>query len=104
LGRHAGVYDEPRRILGAISGVELIEMEWNSKFSKCCGAGGGFRSGRPDDAIAIAAKRIREAESTGANLLVTACPFCLRNLSDGAKSIGSDIEVRTVESLVADQL
>ncbi len=104
LGRHAGVFEEPRRILEAIPEVELVEMEWNSKFSKCCGAGGGFKGGRPDDAIAVAARRIKEAESTGASLLVTACPFCLRNLSDGAKSIDSDIEVRTIESLVAGQL
>jgi heterodisulfide reductase subunit D len=104
LGRHAGVYYESRRILGAIPGVELVEMEWNRKFSKCCGAGGGFRSGRPDDAIAVAAKRVTEAESTGASILVTACPFCLRNLSDGAKSTDSNIEVRTIESLIAAQL
>jgi heterodisulfide reductase subunit D len=104
LGRHAGVYEAPRSILSAIPGVELLEMEWNRKFSKCCGAGGGFRSGRPEDAKAIAAQRIKQAESTGANILVTACPFCLRNLSDGATLIGSDIEVRTIESLVAQQL
>jgi heterodisulfide reductase subunit D len=104
LGRHAGVYDEPRRILSAIPGVEMVEMEWNRKFSKCCGAGGGFRSGRPEDAIAVAALRVKEAESTGASILVTACPFCLRNLSDGAKSIGSSIEVRTIESLLAQQM
>jgi Fe-S oxidoreductase len=79
-------------------------MEWTRKFSKCCGAGGGFRSGRPDDAIEVAAKRVREAESTGASILATACPFCLRNLSDGAKSIGSKIEVRTIESLIVAQM
>ena len=104
LGRHAGVYDEPRRILRAIPGVEIVEMEWNQRFSKCCGAGGGFRSGRPEDAIAVAALRVKEAEATGASILVTACPFCLRNLSDGAKSIGSSIEVRTIESLLSQQL
>lgn len=104
LGRHAGVFDEPRRILSVIPDVELVEMEWNRKFSKCCGAGGGFRSGRPNDAIAVAAQRIREAESTGASILATACPFCLRNLSDGAKSIRSNIEIRTIESLVTSQL
>ncbi|MFX1270262.1 MAG: (Fe-S)-binding protein [Promethearchaeota archaeon] len=104
LGRHAGIYDEPRRILSAIPGVEMVEMEWNRKFSKCCGAGGGFRSGRPADAIAVAVLRVKEAESAGADILVTACPFCLRNLSDGAKSIGSSIEVRTIESLLAQQL
>jgi heterodisulfide reductase subunit D len=104
LGRHAGVYEEPRRILSAIPGVEMVEMEWNRKFSKCCGAGGGFRSGRPEDAIAVAALRVKEAESIGASILVTACPFCLRNLTDGAKSIGSSIEVKTIESLLAQQL
>ncbi|MFW9804793.1 MAG: (Fe-S)-binding protein [Candidatus Thorarchaeota archaeon] len=104
LGRHAGIYDEPRRILRAILGAELVEMEWNRKFSKCCGTGGGFRGGRPADAIAVAALRVEEAESAGADIFVTICPFCLRNLSDGAKSIGSSIEVRTIESLLAQQL
>jgi heterodisulfide reductase subunit D len=104
LGRHAGIYDEPRRIIQAIPGLELVEMEWSHRFSKCCGAGGGFRSGREEDAIAIAARRVQEAESVGATILLTACPFCLRNLTDGAEGIGSDIKIRTVESLLAEQL
>jgi len=104
LGRHAGIYDEPRRIIQAIPGLKLVEMEWAHKFSKCCGAGGGFRSGREEDAIAIAARRVQEAESVGATILLTACPFCLRNLTDGAERIGSDIKIRTVESLLAEQL
>jgi heterodisulfide reductase subunit D len=104
LGRHAGIYDEPRRMIEVIPGLKLVEMEWTRKFSKCCGAGGGFRSGREEDAIAIAARRVQEAGSAGAVLLLTACPFCLRNLTDGAEHIGSDIKVRTVESLLAEQL
>lgn len=101
LGRHSGIYDTPRQLLSAIPGVELVEMEWNRKFARCCGAGGGFRAGRGEDAIAIAANRVREAEATGASILATACPFCLRNLRDGANSINSNIRIESIESLLA---
>jgi len=102
LGRHCGVYDEPRRILKAIPGVELVEMEWNRKISRCCGAGGGMKVGRPQDAAEIASCRVQEAKEAGASVLVTACPFCVRNLSDGARLIGSDIEIKTIEFLVSE--
>lgn len=102
LGRHSGIYEAPRQVLSSITGVELVEMEWNRKFAKCCGAGGGFRSGRGEDAVAIAANRVQEAEATGASILVTACPFCLRNLRDGAQSINSQMKIESVESLLAE--
>ena len=76
-------------------------MEWNQKTSKCCGAGDGLKVGGPDDAAQIAARRVQEAETTGASVLVTACPFCMRNLTDGAKLVHSRVEVVTLESLVA---
>ena len=79
-------------------------MEWSHKFAKCCGAGGGFRAGRGEDAIAVAANRVQEAEATGASFLVTACPFCLRNLRDGAQSINSQMKIESVESLLAELL
>ncbi|MFW9962678.1 MAG: (Fe-S)-binding protein [Candidatus Sifarchaeia archaeon] len=101
LGRHSGIYDAPRLMLSSIPGVKLVEMEWNRKFAKCCGAGGGFRAGKSNDAIAIAARRVQEAEATEATILVTACPFCLRNLRDGAASINSEIEIASVESMLA---
>ncbi len=101
LGRHSGIFDEPRNVLKSIPGVELVEMEWSRKFAKCCGAGGGFRSGRSEDAISIAADRVREAEASGATILTTSCPFCLRNLQDGANFIKSNIKVASVESLIA---
>lgn len=101
LSRHSGVYEAPRQILSSILGVTFVEMEWNRKFAKCCGAGGGFRSGRGEEAIAVAANRVQEAENTGASILVTACPFCLRNLRDGAESIKSSIKIESVESLLA---
>lgn len=102
LGRHSGVYEAPRQILSSIPKVQLVEMEWNRKFAKCCGAGGGFRAGRGEDAVAVAANRVREAEATGAEVLVTACPFCLRNLRDGAQSINSQMKIESVESLLSE--
>ena len=102
LSRHSGVYEAPRQILSSIPGIELVEMEWNRKFAKCCGAGGGFRAGREEDAIAVAANRVREAEATGASILTTACPFCLRNLRDGAASINSEMKIESIESLLAE--
>ncbi len=100
LGRHSGIYEEPRDVLNSIPNVQMIEMEWNRKFAKCCGAGGGFRSGRSDDAIDIAAKRVRDAEAIQASMLVTSCPFCLRNLQDGATRINSRIKIISIESLI----
>jgi heterodisulfide reductase subunit D len=102
LSRHSEIYEAPRQILSSIPGITLVEMEWNRKFAKCCGAGGGFRSGRSEEAVAVAANRVREAEDTGASILVTACPFCLRNLRDGAESIKSSMKIESVESLLAD--
>ena len=104
LGRHSGLYDVPRDILKSVPGLELVEMARSRQNARCCGAGGGFRAGNSEDAIAISANRVREAEATGASLLVTACPFCLRNLRDGAESINSRLKVESVESLLAKQL
>lgn len=100
LGRHMGVYDAPRDILKAIKGVELIEMPRNRVNSMCCGAGGGYKSQFNNFAVKIAADRIREAEATGAEYLVTSCPFCVTNLSQGAKAIGSKIKVVDVSDIL----
>lgn len=93
LGRHMGVYDAPRNIMAKIKGLELVEMKRNRVNSMCCGAGGGYKSQFNNFAVRIASDRVREAESTGAEYLVTACPFCVTNLSQGAAAIGSKIKV-----------
>ena len=82
LGRYTGVYDEPREILEAIPGVELVEMPRNRANAFCCGAGAGVRTAFPEFAGWVAGERVREAESTGAEMLVTACPFCEQNLGE----------------------
>lgn len=101
LNRHTSLnYAVPRTILKNIPGIDFIEMEWNRESARCCGAGGGVKSGFPDLALGIGKKRIVEAEETGAKLVVTPCPFCKRNLTDAAISLGSKMEVLDITELV----
>jgi Fe-S oxidoreductase len=96
LGRHAKVFDPPRNILKAIPGVQIVEMRHERDDSQCCGAGGGFKSAFNDMAESIAARRVQEAVDAGAELIVTACPFCQVNLMAGAKKAGLDIKTMDV--------
>jgi len=100
LGRHAGVFEEPRNILKKIKGVQFVEMERNRKQSRCCGAGGGYKSAFNDFAVNVAAERIKDAEETGAEILATSCPFCVLNLSAGAKKIGSKIKIMDISEML----
>lgn len=101
LGRHAGVFDEPRNVLKKIPGLELLEMPRNREKSHCCGAGGGFKIAFGEQAVNIAVGRVQEAVETGAELIVTPCPFCVVNLNAGAKKAGLDIKTMDLVELVA---
>lgn len=83
LGRHTGVFDAPRDVIKKIPGVEFREMEFNRDFSHCCGGGGGVRSAYPDESKKIACDRIDEITNIGVNTVITACPFCVNNLTLG---------------------
>lgn len=100
LGRHADVFDEPREILGSIPGLRLTEMKDSRELSRCCGGGGGVKTAYPGVSHRIAVKRIRQAEKTGASLLVTACPFCVQSLSSAAKDVESPLRVVDLSVLV----
>lgn len=100
LGRHVGIYEEPRKILESIPELELVEMENIKELARCCGAGGGFRAQFADDAITLAEIRANEAISAGAELIASCCPFCRLNLSDGVKKANAQIKVRDVSELV----
>ena len=94
-GRFAGVYDAPRKVIAAIPGVELVEMERTREKSWCCGAGGGLKSGDMDASSQIARPRVMEAEKTGAELLLSACPFCEQQFRDGMKA--QEVTMRTAD-------
>jgi len=104
LGRHNQVYDAPREVIGAIPGVQMVEMAHNRANSLCCG-GGGDRMWQEDlDAdVKMSEIRIREAEATGAEILITACPLCLIMLEDARKTTGLEhsLQVMDLNELVA---
>ena len=102
LGRHSEVYEAPRRVIESIGNVELIEMATNKRYAHCCGSGGGVKGTYGELANEAAGNRIREAEETRAELLLTACPFCYRGLKDGAKQVGSDIKVLDLPTFLLD--
>jgi Fe-S oxidoreductase len=95
-----GVYDIPREILRKIPGVNLIEMSRIRESAWCCGAGGGVKEAYPDFALWTATERLREAKSTGAKALVTACGWCRRNFMDAMKEGAEPIEVYDIIELV----
>ncbi len=88
-----GVYDDPREILKAIPGIELREMERIKEASWCCGAGGGAREAYPEFSRATANVRLDEAQSTGADAIVTACGWCERNFMDSIEADGARLKV-----------
>jgi Fe-S oxidoreductase len=94
-----GIYEAPRAILKAIPGLRLVEMERIKESSWCCGSGGGAKSAYPDFALATAKERVEEAEATGAGAIVTACPWCESNLSDGIDASGSRLRVEDILDL-----
>jgi Fe-S oxidoreductase len=95
-----GVYDEPRRVLKAIPGLELREMERIREWSWCCGAGGGVIDAFPEFATWTAAERIAEALSTGAEALVTACPWCERVFNDAVAENNYNMKIYDLAELV----
>jgi Fe-S oxidoreductase len=95
-----GIYDPPRDVLKAIPGLELIEMERIREYAWCCGAGGGVIDAYPDFSSWTAGERIEEAKSTGAEAIVSACPWCERNFLDAIKGKNADMKVYDVLELV----
>jgi len=96
-----GVYEEPRRVLCAVPGLELVEMERIKEYSWCCGAGGGVYDAFPEFAIWTARERLEEAASTGASAIVTACPWCERVFMDAVGENGFELKILDVVDVVA---
>lgn len=78
LGRHCGEYQAPREVIENVAW--LVDSEREKENSRCCGAGGGVKSAYPETALKLARRRIQDVGETEAELLVTACSFCILNL------------------------
>jgi len=90
LGRHNDVYLAPRKVVGSLKGVEIVEMERNGTTGMCCGAGGARMWMEESIGVKVNDERALEAISTGATRVATACPFCYIMLDDGVKAAGKD--------------
>jgi Fe-S oxidoreductase len=96
----SGVYEPPRDVLKSIPDLRLVEMERIKEYAWCCGAGGGVIDAFPDYASWTASERLREAKATGAEAMVTACPWCQRNFKDAIKQNGDRFKVYDIVELV----
>jgi Fe-S oxidoreductase len=99
-----GVYQAPREILKTIPGIELVEMIRNEENAFCCGGGGGVPAVFPEFALWTAAERLDEAASTGAETIVSSCPFCRSNFKAAIGSGNQDIQYRDLTELVVQAL
>lgn len=95
-----GCYDPPRNVINAIPGVELVEMERIKSYTWCCGAGGGVMEAYPDFAHWTAMERIEEAKASGAEALVTTCPWCVRNFKEALEEAGEEFPIYDVIELL----
>ncbi len=106
LGRHNGVYDEPRRLLKAVPGLELIEMVESREDALCCGGGGGRIWVETPKGERLSDLRLRQAMETGAGVLVTSCPYCITNFEDSRLTVGAadDIEIKDITEVVREAI
>ena len=103
LGRRNDIYDVPRKVLNGIPGVKLVEFGRSREDSLCCGGGGGrMWSDFEAEEERLANIRVREALEVGAEIIATACPFCLINIEDGIKSVNVEdsLKVKDLAELI----
>jgi Fe-S oxidoreductase len=104
LGRHNGVYAEPRRVMQEAHS-DLVEMPRHADKSFCCGAGGTqMWKEEENGTVRVSEARVAEARATGAETMAVACPFCMIMLTDAAKADGEQVKVVDVAEIVAEQI
>ena len=107
LGRHNDVYISPRKVIGSLQGVEIVEAPRNGTKGMCCGAGGARMWMEEDIGPKVNDVRAKELVETGASRIATACPFCYIMMDDGVKAAGkeedevrvADLAIHLVEAL-----
>lgn len=100
LGRHCGIYEDPRETIRKIA-PHFVEMVRHRADALCCGAGGGVRGAYPKNSIAMARLRLRDAEEVGAEILLTDCYSCLHNLSN-ARSQKRKVKVYSTAQFISE--
>ncbi len=106
LGRHNGVYDEPREVLRKIPGLKLVEMEAHGKNSLCCGGGGGRIWMDTPKEERFSDIRLQQANEVGAQVLATSCPYCITNFEESRLNLEFEevMEVKDITEIISDML
>jgi Fe-S oxidoreductase len=106
LGRHNGIYDQPRDVLKKVPGLELVEMPDSRGNSLCCGGGGGRIWAETPKEERFSDLRVAQAVEVGAEVLATACPYCISNFEESALSLEekSKIEIRDITEVLFEAL
>ena len=106
LGRHSSIYNEPREVLKSIPGVELVEMRNLRENSLCCGGGGGRIWMETPKGERLSDLRVEQALEAEANILSTACPYCISNFDDSVLTLekGDVIEIKDIAEMVQEAI
>jgi len=98
LGRHNALYDPPRQAIDAIPGIRRVEMTGDCRDrSFCCGGGGLMLFYEPEEEQRMGVVRVKMAKEAGADVVVTACPFCLVNIEDAIKVAGFEGRMEAID-------
>jgi Fe-S oxidoreductase len=98
LGRHNSLYEDPRSAIDAVPGLNRVEMEGDCRDrSFCCGGGGLMLFYEPEEEQRMGVLRVEMAKRAGANVIVTACPFCLVNIEDAIKVSGLEEQMEAID-------
>jgi len=99
LGRHNDIYMSPRKVIGSLAGVEIVEAPRNGTKGMCCGAGGARMWMEESLGTKVNDERSRELVATGATRVATACPFCYVMMDDGVKAVASEEDAPKVADI-----
>jgi Fe-S oxidoreductase len=106
LGRHNDVYLAPRKVIGSLGGIDVVEMPRNGTQGLCCGAGGARMWMEEHTGKKVNIERTEEALATGAERIAVACPFCYVMMDDGVKEKqrDEDVKVQDIAEVLAEAI
>ena len=102
LGRLAGIFDAPRELMNAVPGLELLEMPRSRENGVCCGTSGWMNCSSCSKEIQM--QRLAEAQDTGADELITACPKCQIHFRCAKSAFDLEIEIMDLYDMVAERI
>jgi Fe-S oxidoreductase len=97
LGRHNGLYDIPRAAIDMIPGIQRVDMLRSRDRSFCCGGGGLMLFYEPEEEQRMGVLRVQMAKEAGADVIITACPFCMVNIEDAIKVAGMEGSMQAID-------